>query len=171
MQVPCFLANKFHVCFNTRLHNFPSCSYDRAFTLRPLCPTCCIIHSVTFLLALFYKTCCDASPSELLDTILPMFVKLTSQEWLRLRAQGLPSPSDFTICFGCDAMFWRPPQHYFVALVHSQPFSVCLNAHLFSSLQFPEERNTQADANNQRRSIVNNHPFGKAKHVGSVFLS
>ena len=93
VQVPCFLASKFHVCFKLSSTTSELRVRQNMWTSNAVCMLLYIIPNVgPFLLALFRKSFCDARQSDLLDQILPNFLRnnLTSLEEVTGRAEGLP---------------------------------------------------------------------------------
>ena len=88
VQVPCFLASKFHVCFNKICTMCELLERQSIRTSTALSTLLCNAEGWTFLLGLFHKSFFDASQSELLGNILSNFLKqMIALEQLTSRAE------------------------------------------------------------------------------------
>ena len=107
------------------LAQLPSCSYDRAFGLRPLLFTLLYnSQGATFLLELLNRTSSTRENLNFPEIFFLMLCEIDVAGIADPPCRRCPFAMDFSenALLGCDPLVWRLQPNYFVSLVRSQPF-------------------------------------------------
>ena len=140
LVVPCFLANKFHVCFIFIVTTSELLVRQSIRTSNALPTLLKNSQRMTFLLALFHKTFCDARQSERFGSSLPPFCQINDFAGIAdtpcRRPLFAPNFSEVTSLPAWVGSKVLATTTELLCFFGSPPlFSICLNAHSDPSLQ------------------------------------
>ena len=157
----------------------PSCSYDKAFGLRLLCPPHCINPMVQpFFSRSFTNLSAMRDSRKLLTVLFTIFYTFDFTGIADIPCRRSPIDMSFNRVILSSAFVgssvFATTTEFFRFFVSPPVFSVCSNAHLLKSLQpLFDETNTQVGASNHQHSLFGQSPpffLGRSMSAGLPFL-
>ena len=159
LVVPCFLANKFHVCFILIVTTSELLVRQSIRTSNALPTLLKNSQRMTFLLALFHKTFCDARQSERFGSSLPPFCQINDFAGIAdtpcRRPLFAPNFSEVTSLPAWVGSKVLATTTELLCFFGSPPlFSVCLNAHSQVCNHHFDHRSTQVEAHVHKHFLL-----------------